>query len=85
MVRDRHAFAHLVEDPVVGASQTSMVLPVPGSTSLISRLLDGCKFTGSVDKVIANIAGNAGSKFIESFALVRDRDTDSLAVEDPVV
>lgn len=33
MIRDRHTNSVIVEDPVAGALQTFLLLPVPGSAS----------------------------------------------------
>ena len=75
----------MVENPVVRALKTDLLVPVPGSTSYIRDLLNGCLAAFSVLKIVTFIARLTSSKIIESSALIRDWDTNSILVEDPVV
>lgn len=74
----------IVEDPVAGALKASLLVPVPCSASDISNLLDGGKNAGSLDQVVANIAAHTGAVLVISIALIRNWDTDSVVVENPV-
>jgi hypothetical protein len=74
-----------VEHPVVGALKTFLVLPIPSSATSISNCLDGCLNALSTLKVVADIAAQASTGSVEGLTLIRDRHTNTIDVEDPVV
>jgi hypothetical protein len=80
-----YTYAVSVEHPVVGALETFLVLPVPGSTTSISNSLDGGLNALSVLQVVSNITRKACSGSVEGLALIRDRHTNSVSVKNPVV
>jgi len=85
LVRDRDTKSVFVEDPVVGALKTCLLVPVPGGTANVRDLLDGGKLASSFVKVITFIARLTGSSVIEGSALIRNRDTNVVIVEHPIV
>ena len=56
MVRDRDTKSVFVEDPVVGALKTCLLVPVPGGTANVRDLLDGGELASSVVQVVTSIA-----------------------------
>ena len=70
MVGNGDADTYIVENPVVGAAEALMVLPVPLSASKVGRLLDGGEFTSSVVQVVSLITGGTVTLEIEHLALV---------------
>ena len=85
LVRNRHADSVVVEDPVIRALDTNLLVPVPGGTADIRNFLDGGEDTGTIDEVVSLVASNAGTLLVVSVALIRDWDTDTVVVQDPVV
>ncbi len=75
----------MVENPIVRALKADLLIPVPGGAADIRDLLNGCLTAFSVFKIVTFIARLASSSIIESSALIRDWDTNSILVEDPVV
>ena len=63
-----------------------MVVPVPGFASRIRRSssVGGGELADSVDEVVTLIAGRAGTGSVMRGAVVADRHTNSISVEDPV-
>jgi hypothetical protein len=74
-----------VENPVVWALKTDLLVPVPWGASNVRNLLNRGKDTFSIYKVIALIATNTCSTSIESIALVWNFNTNSFVIEYPVV
>lgn len=85
LIGNRHTDVVAVEDPVVGALKTSLLVPVPGGASDIGNLLNGGEDALSVVQVIANITAEAGSVAIKGVALIRNGNTDFVSIEYPVV
>jgi len=56
LIRNRDANVVSVEDPIVGALKANLFIPVPGCTSDIRNLLNGCLTAFSVLKIITFIA-----------------------------
>ena len=85
LVRDGGADFISVEDPSVGAFQADLVVPVPGSASLISGL--GVVGEGeealSVLEVISFVADGAVTGNVVFLALVSNGDADFVGVEGP--
>jgi hypothetical protein len=70
LVGDGNTDIVVIEDPVVGALDAGLSVPVPGGASDIGNFLDESKHTLSVDKVVAEVAGEAGTSAIKSIALI---------------
>ncbi len=74
-----------VEDPIVGALETDLFVPVPSGASNVRNLLGWGQLTLSVVKVVSVVAAETVSTSVEGGALVGNRDADFVAVEDEVV
>jgi hypothetical protein len=85
LVGDGNTNILAVEDPVVGALETNLFLPVPGGTSEVRRFLRRSQLAFSSVEEVTFIAGDTVSSGVKGLALIGDRDTHSLTVEDPVV
>ena len=85
LVRNGNAFSISILEPVVGASQTFLGIPVPDSASEVGRsgVVGFREEALSVDKVITLVANSAVTISSVFFALVRDGNTDVFSVEDP--
>jgi hypothetical protein len=84
LVGNRNADS-VTEDPIVGALQTDLSVPVPRGTSYVSDLLNGGEGALSVLEIVSFVAGNTGATVVEGSALVGDGDADFVLVEDPIV
>jgi hypothetical protein len=76
-----------VEDPVLGAGETDLIVPIPGGTSGISGLgvVRRREYTGSVLKIISLEAGQAGSLVVVGSTLIGNGHTDIVSIENPVL
>ncbi len=76
MVGDGHAGSQIVEDPVVGAFQTFLVLPVPGTAAEVRRSssVGGGLGALTVGEVVSVVAGSTKTSSSPDLALVRDWD-----------
>jgi hypothetical protein len=74
-----------VEHPIVGTLKTQLLIPVPSGATDIRDLLNGGQDACPINEVISVVAANASSRLIESVALRRNLNTDSLSVEHPIV
>ena len=85
LVRDRDTFTVSILEPVVGASQADLSIPVPDTTSEVggSGIVGFREEALSVDEVISLVASGAVSIGSVLFALVRDGYTDIVSIEDP--
>jgi len=56
LVRDGDANSEFIEDPVVGAFDADLLVPVPLSAAYVRDLLDGGELASSVVQVVTSIA-----------------------------
>lgn len=84
MVGNWHADVVGIEDPVAGAFQADLLIPIPAGTADIGNLLDGGENTSTLNEVVSHIAGETLSIGIEGVALIGNRHTDSIVVKHPV-
>ena len=80
-----HANLVSVEDPVGRALKAKLLVPVPSSAADIGNLLSGSEDTFSVVQVVSSIARKTSASAIESVALIRDRNTYFIGIENPIV
>lgn len=85
MVRDWDADLVGVEDPVVGALEAKLLVPVPGGTSNVRDRLSGSKNAFSIVQIVSSVAGKASASAVKSIALIRNRDANFVSIENPVV
>ncbi len=85
-IRNGHANFFSVEDPTLGAGEADLVVPVPGSAARVGRLgVVGVRENAfSFLEVITLEASGAISVVSVGFALVRNRNTNAVSVEDPL-
>jgi len=62
-----------------------LLVPVPSGTSNIRNLFNWGEVALSILQIVSFIARLAGSSIVESSALIRYRNTNSVFVEHPVV
>lgn len=70
MVRNWYTDVVTVEDPVVGALQAGLLVPVPGGTADIRNRLNWSEDTLSVVEVVANIARKTVAIGVKCVALI---------------
>ena len=72
MITDRYTYTCIVEKPIFRAFNTYLTVPVPCSTSKISRLgvVEGRELTNAVNEGVAFEAGSAGAVTVIGFAEV---------------
>ena len=70
LIGDGNTDSVVIEYPIAGALEASLLVPIPGGTSHIGHFLDGSQDTGAIHKVISNIAGDAISTLVIGVALV---------------
>ena len=85
LIRHRHADFVSIENPVFGAGEADLVVPVPGGAATVSGLgvVEVREETSTIDKVISLEAGGTMSSFVVSFALVSNWHTNLISVESP--
>jgi hypothetical protein len=74
-----------VEHPVARTLKAELLIPVPSGAADISDLLNGGQDACPIIKVISVVAANASSRLIESVALRRNLNANSLGIEHPIV
>ena len=82
-----HADIFSIEDPVVGAGKTDLVVPVPSRTTGVGRLgiVEFREDALTVFQVVSLIASGAVTIGSMSRALIRNWGTDIFSIEDPAV
>lgn len=86
MIRNRDTYSHGIEDPAFRAGKTNLVVPVPSSAARVGggSVVGGGEDALTIDKVIAFEASSAVTFFVVFRTLVRDGNTNSISIEDPV-
>ncbi len=87
LIRYWYASSISVENEVIRASETDLIVPIPGGTSRVRGLgvVEVRRDTQSILKIITFIAFGTISIFSMSFALISNWNTDFIVVEKPLI
>ena len=84
LIRNWHTDIVFVKHPIARALKTDLLIPVPSSTANIRDLLNRGKHASSINKVVSGIACYTISTVVVSITLVRNGNTNSIVIEDPI-
>ena len=85
MIGDGNTDTVSILDPVLGASEADLIVPIPGGTSEVSGLhVVGFREDAfSFNEVVSLVASSAVTIFGVFSALVRDGNTNFVSIKDP--